>query len=404
MINKRIVVTGMGILSPIGNTLAEFKENIFNGVIGTGKISSFDMSKYSLNNGGEVKGFEAYRYFDKLDPAHFDRSSQFAVAGTKMALENANLNLKSINPKDIGVVLGTTLGNMQTLEEKNNRLAQNQDDRLEKYKFYPANTLSSTVASEFGFMGPNMVIPTACAAGNYAIGYSASLINDGKAEYMICGGTDALSRACYTMFYKLRAISSDKCKPFDEERNGMIVSEGCGILLLESLESALKRGAKIYAEIGGSGHSCDAYHPTAPHPEGKGAAIAIKKALKNSNLEAGDIDYISAHGTGTQANDNHEAKAVNKVFKDFTPNILISSIKSMLGHTMGAASAIEAIASILAINSSTVPPNANLSKLDKSFNLNVSSEKNLKADIKNVISNSFAFGGNISTLVLKKYV
>lgn len=398
---QRVAVTGLGVITPIGSTIDLFTENIFNGVIGTGPVRKFDTAPYDVKNGGEVKSFTPDSYFKRLNPYHFDRTIQFAVSATSMALEHANLDVDDILKSRVGVIMGTTMGNQQTLEKHNDKIRNKEHQFDSDYKWYSAPSITGVVASEFGFMGPNMVIPTACAAGNYAIGYASDLIENGKADYMVCGGSDAISRACFTMFARLSAISPDLCKPFDQDRKGMMVAEGAGVLILERLDLAVERGATIYAEIAGYANSCDAHHITAPHPEGDGAVLAMEKALINSSMTYADIDYISAHGTGTKANDQTEGKAIKRIFKEKASEIPISSIKSLLGHTMGAASAIEAVASTLAIYHSRLPVNQNLINLDPELDLNVVCQPQ-KARVQSVLSNSFAFGGNISTLILKK--
>ncbi|WP_202080461.1 beta-ketoacyl-[acyl-carrier-protein] synthase family protein [Caldalkalibacillus salinus] len=404
--HTRVAVTGMGVITPIACHVEPFAEGIFQGKVGTGPITGFDTSPYSVKNGGEVKGYNPEQAFKHLPPERFDRTTQFAVGATRMALEHANIDANELPATRTGVAIGTTMGNQQTIEKRHDtRLAQGGDTAHvtydQNYHYYPAQTITATVAAENDFRGPNMVIPTACAAGNYAIGYASDQIKLGKADYMLCGGADALSRACFTMFARLGAISPDWCRPFDQHRKGMMVAEGAAVLLLERYDLAVQRGATIYAEIAGYANSCDAHHITSPHPEGYGAVIAMNKALENSGLNATDIDYISAHGTGTKANDTTEFKGLQKVFQHHVHEIPVSSIKSLMGHTMGAAGAIEAVASVLAIHESKLPVNQNLETLDPEINLNVVNRPTDRA-VDFVLSNSFAFGGNISSLILKK--
>jgi len=397
----RIAVTGLGVVTPIGNDVATFTENMFKGTIGTGPIKAFDTTPYEVKNGGEVKDYDPAPYHKKLKPEELDRTTQFAITVTRQAFDQAGLDPEALPKHRVGVIFGTTLGNQQTLEKHIDCRLSDQPPYQAPYNRYSAQTITACVGAEFGFRGPNLVIPTACAAGNYAIGYAADFIRSGKADYMICGGTDAISRTCFTMFARLNAIAPEICQPFDQDRKGMMVSEGAGVLLLERYDLAVKRGATILAEFGGYANSCDAFHVTAPHPEGDGAVLAMKKALEISGLTPDDIDYISAHGTGTPANDKIEAKAVHKIFGERSREIPISSIKSMMGHTMGAASAIEAVASVLAIHHGKVPPNINLNQMDPNFPLHVATEAK-EMEIRAALSNSFAFGGNISTLILKK--
>ncbi len=398
----RIVVTGMSLMTPMANNLEEFSDAIFTGRNCIGPINSFDTSQHDFKHGGEIKGFEPEKYFKKLNYKDFDRSTQLAVATARMAFQLANIEQGFYDQRNIGCIFGTTMGNQSIVEKCNNMLINGEKGQANwRLRSFQPNAISSTVASELGLKGPNLVIPTACAAGNYAIGYAVDLIKSDKAECVVCGGSDAMSRVCYTMFLRLGAMSPDLCRPFDENRHGMIVSEGAAALVLERYESAKSRNAKIYAEILGYGNSCDAYHATAPHPEGRGVMLAIHKALKDSGVDKNDIQYISVHGTGTKANDAAEANALAQVFGEDIKRIPTSSIKSMIGHTMGAAAAIEAVASILVLNNKQIPVNMNLNNLDPSIELNVIS-KPTKADIKCILSNAFAFGGNISCIVLKE--
>lgn len=402
MEQDKIVVTGISLLTPIANNLEEFSDGIFKGKNGIGPIQSFDTSQYNVKNGGVVKDFNPKQYFSKLNSDDYDRSTQFAVATSKLAFQMAGLDNDFYEPRKIGCIFGTTMGNQQTIEKYNDRVTDSKKDLMNhSLRNFQMNVITSAVAAEMGLKGPNLVIPTACAAGNYAIGYATDLIKSGKADCIVCGGSDAISRVCFTMFFRLGAMSPDLCRPFDEERLGMIVSEGAAALVLERYETAKKRNAKIYAEISGYGNSCDAYHVTSPHPEGRGAMLAIHKALKSSQVDKKEIQYISAHGTGTKANDVAEAMALQRVFGDDIKQVPISSIKSMIGHTMGAAAAIEAVASILMLNKNQLPVNMNLNKIDPALQLNVVKEPT-KAKINCILSNSFAFGGNISCVVFKK--
>ncbi|EHJ52861.1 beta-ketoacyl-[acyl-carrier-protein] synthase family protein [Streptococcus macacae] len=396
----RIVVTGMGIMTPIGNNLEDFSAAIFEGENGIGPITAFDVSHHDIQHGGEVKGFEPEYYFERLNHEDFDRSTQFAVATSKKALQMANIKHGFYDSRKLGCIFGTTMGNQQIPEKYNDMLAGKKEEIKYQLRNFQPSAITSAVAAELGLKGPNLVIPTACAAGNYAIGYGADLIKSKRADCVICGGSDAMSRVCYTMFSRLGAMSPDLCRPFDKDRHGMIVSEGAAALVLESYEKAKERNATIYAEILGYGNSCDAYHVTAPHPEGQGAMLAINKAIASSGVNKSDIGYISAHGTGTKANDTAESYALSQVFGDIISEIPISSIKSMFGHTMGAAAAIEAVASILVLNKGRLPINMNLEHLDPSIGLNVVNKSTIAENTKYILSNSFAFGGNISCIIL----
>lgn len=401
MNTDRVVITGMSLLTPLANNLEEFAEGIFEGKNGIGPITLFDASRHDYNHGGEVKGFKPENYFQKLDYTKIDRTAQFAVATSKMAYQMAGLDSKSYDPRRVGCIFGTTMGTQRIVEKYDDILFSGTGENPGIKLGFQLNIITSAVSAELGIKGVNLVIPTACAAGNYAIGYAADLIKKGKADCVICGGSDAMSRVCYTMFSRLGAMSPDLCKPFDENRHGMIVSEGAAALVLESYESAKKRNAKIYAEFLGYGNSCDAYHVTAPHPEGRGILLALKKAFEHSGVTKKDIDYISAHGTGTKANDVSESYALTQFLGEDAKRIPISSIKSMIGHTMGAAAAIEAVASVLVLNKKKLPVNMNITTQDPQIGLNVVS-KPTERDAKCILSNAFAFGGNISCIVLKR--
>lgn len=402
MRTDRVVITGMSLLTPLANNLEEFSDGIFEGKNCIGPISSFDTSQHDFKHGGEIKGFDPKKHFKKLDCEDYDRSTQLAVATSRMAFQMANIEDGMYDPRKIGCIFGTTMGNQRTVEKCNDMLIGGKCGQAKaRIRSFQPNAITSAVAAELGLKGVNLVIPTACAAGNYAIGYASDLIKRGKADCVICGGSDAMSRVCYTMFLRLGAMSPDLCRPFDENRHGMIVSEGAAALVLESYENAKKRNAKIYAELLGYGNSCDAYHVTAPHPEGRGIILALRKAFEHSGVNKSDIEYISAHGTGTKANDASEAYALTQFFGEDIKRIPISSIKSMIGHTMGAAAAIEAIASVLVLNKKQIPVNMNLSNLDPSIGLKVVNRP-ATADVKYILSNAFAFGGNISCIILKR--
>ncbi|MBM0848326.1 3-oxoacyl-[acyl-carrier-protein] synthase II [Staphylococcus epidermidis] len=396
--NTRVVVTGLGAVSPLGIGHQVFWDNICSGKNGIKDINHFDVSEFSVKKGGEINNFDINKYFDsKKNYSQLSRTCQMALLATDLASKDAKF-LPNAYMK-IGVCLGTTMGNQSIIEDDlTNRLkGQNLRDNI---NFYPNSNISSTVSKYLKANGPSITIPTACAAGNYAISYGAEMIKDGKVDIVYAGGADGLSRSCFALFQRLGAMSSDVCRPFDKNREGMMVSEGAGVLVLESLESALKRGANIYAEVIGHGLSCDAYHATAPHPEGLGAVLAMKNALKSANLQADNISYISAHGTGTKANDSTESKALYTVFKELTDKIPVSSLKSMIGHTMGAASGLEAISSVLAIKNNVIPPTINYKDQDEDCIKNVVPNRKIKKEVNTVLSNSFAFGGNICSIIL----
>ncbi|PES25391.1 beta-ketoacyl-[acyl-carrier-protein] synthase family protein [Bacillus tropicus] len=399
--SKKVVVTGIGVISPIGSTKDEFWSNLCEGKIGTKEnIETFNTDKFDVHIGGEVKGFDPSPFFEHLDPKQFGRTTQLVVAAAKMAVEDSDMDLQFLG-EETAVCIGTTIGNNSVLETHHDMIYQeNKTANPEFISHYPLNMISATVAEELGCEGPCTVIPTACAAGNYAIGFGKDLIEDGQAKVAIVGGADAISRVIYSTFHRLGALSQEPSRPFDKNRTGINVSEGAGILVLEDYEHAVSRGARIYAELKGYGLACDAHHPTAPHPEGEGAVHAIKEALRDARISEEDISYINAHGTGTKANDYTESIAIKRVFGEKVEGIPVSSIKSMLGHTMGAASAIEAACCTLAIYHSVIPPTMNFSEKDPECLQNVVPNEKISTPVNYALSNSFAFGGNIANIIL----
>jgi 3-oxoacyl-[acyl-carrier-protein] synthase II len=301
-------------------------------------------------------------------------------------------------------VIGTTGGEIPVLERINRLRFHQGEDAVDRDEFlkYPVHVISTTVARHFGFTGPNLVVPTACAAGNYAIAIARDWIQDGRADMILAGGVDPLSTVTFTGFGRMLAIAPDRCRPFDKNRKGIIPGEGAAMLVLESFESAKKRGAKIYAEVAGCGFSCDAYHPTMPHPDGVGARLAMERALQDAGLDHAAVDYISAHGTGTPANDKIEASAIGEVLRERAQKVPVSSIKSMIGHTMGAASAIEAITCTLAIDTGIIPPTINYETPDPECNLDVVPNHARTAGVSVALNNAYAFGGNNSCVVFRK--
>lgn len=400
--DKRIVITGIGVISSIGIGKEKFWEALIDGKSGISPVSSFDTSAYPTHNGGEIKDFHAYDFVNPKKSAFFGRASCLAVSAAKLAFQDAGLDPDGLDKKKFGVIMGTTMGESQVLEKVNEAWVRIGEGAIDAKLIsrYPTNVLSANVAIEFKLKGPNYVIPTACAAGNYAIGYAYDLIRAQEAEYILAGGVDAFSRLAFIGFNRLYAVSPEKCQPFDKNRKGMMVGEGAGIVVLEPLENALKRKANVYAEVIGYGLSCDAHHMTAP--EAGGIARAIKKALKESHIGIDSVDYISAHGTGTQANDKTECLAMKNVFNSRLKDIPASSIKSMLGHTMGAASAIEAITCCLAIKNDIIPPTINYETPDPECDIDCVPNVCRRKKINIALNNASAFGGNNATLVLKK--
>ena len=401
----RVVVTGIGVVTPIGSGRETFWNGLLGGVSGIRRVTSFDTSAYRVHNGAEVLGFDAQPYLRRLTAAIIGRTSQLAVAAGRMALFDAGLEAEQLDGRRTGVSIGTTSGEPLYVEAYNNIRKVDGADAVpdEMMARYPCHVIPVHIAMELGIHGPCLTIPTACAAGNYAIGYGFDLIRTGRADMMLSGGADAFSRITYMGFARLGAIAPDLCQPFDKDRKGMVPGEGAAILLLERLDKAQERNATIYAEVRGLGVSCDAHHMTAPHPSGEGAMRAMTAAMKESNIAREEVDYISAHGTGTITNDRVESLAVSALFGSRAARIPVSSIKSMLGHTMGAASAMEAAACCLALSTGWVPPTINLEKPDPECGLDYVPNEARRIYPRIVLNNAYAFGGNNASLCLARH-
>ena len=399
---QRVVVTGLGVISSIGIGIQDFWKNLIAGKSGISEIESFDTSQYPTHKGGEVKNFRPQDFIDRRKIKHLGRASQMAIAATKLAIEDAGLKRENMQKAD--VFIGTTLGEAPLIERINESLAKNSFDSIDEMNIflYPTNSIPLNVALEFKCKGMNIMFPTACAAGNYSVGYGYDVICNQETDIVLAGGADAFSRIAFTGFNRLMAMAPEKCQPFDKNRKGMMLGEGAGILVLESLEHAQERNAKIYAEILGYGLSCDAHHMTQPSEDG--IVRCMEKALKQSGVSKDGVDYISAHGTGTPQNDRVECSALKSVFGERFKKIPCSSIKSMLGHTMGAASAIESIACCFAIKEQIVPPTINYESPDKECNVDCVPNEARKNNIKIVLNNSYAFGGNNSCVLYINFI
>lgn len=401
---SRIVVTGLGMVTSIGIGSAAFWSHALSGQSGIRPVEAFDTSGYKGTMGAEVKGFQAADYLTASNPDRMGRASQFAAVAARLAIADAELNLNHLSPDRAGVSMGTTSGEPNQVERFNDHFVADERDRIgpEFIASYPCHVIPAHVANEVGFSGVNTMIPTACAAGNYAIAHAFDALRAGRADVMLAGGADAFSRITYTGFARLGAIAPQTCQPFDRNRKGMVPGEGSAVLVLEPLWRALERGASIYAEVAGYGLSCDAHHITAAHPEGDGSARAMEKALAHSGINPESVNYISAHGTGTPTNDVRETMAVKRVFKNTAYQVPISSIKSMLGHTMGAASAIESAACALAIRHNCIPPTMNLEESDPDCDLDYVPNVAREQVVNVAMNNAYAFGGNNSSVILKK--
>jgi 3-oxoacyl-[acyl-carrier-protein] synthase II len=405
MKQRRIVVTGIGVVTPIGTGRERFWTNLLEGQSGIEMVQSFDTSSYSVHRGAEVHDFEVENYVSNLDAAHLGRASQFAIAAARLALADANVEIASLDLERAGVSMGTTSGEPREVERFDDLFVSKKLERVgpEFLALYPSHVIAAHIARELRFAGVNIMIPTACAAGNYAIAHAFDVLRAGRADLMLAGGSDSFSRITYTGFAQLGAIAPELCQPFDRYRKGMIPGEGAGVIVLEPMTSAVRRGARIYAEITGYGLSCDAHHMTAAHPNGQGAVRAMEQALEQSAIGPEDVSYISAHGTGTLTNDRLETLAVKRLFRDAAYRIPISSIKSMLGHTMGAASAIEAAVCALACFHDRIPPTINSKEPDPECDLDYVPNCARDHPVRVAMNNAYAFGGNNASLVLRKF-
>jgi len=400
--NKRVVITGLGVVSSIGIGWKEFWENLLAGTSGISPVTSFDTANHFTHNGGEAKNFKAEEFISHDRLPYLNRAAQMAVAATKLSMQDAGLNAEALAACRVGVSHGTTFGAIQTIEHVNDVLMGKHavDARLSAQLL--THSVPSVLAKEFKLSGPHVMLSTACAAGNYAVGYGYDLIRLGRADLMVVGASDPFSRIAFTGFNQFKAVAPEKCQPFDKNRKGMMVAEGAGALILESMASAIARKAPIYAEIAGYGLSCDAYHMTTSTIEG--IASCMRKALTEAGLAAEDVDYISAHGTGTPTNDKNECAAIKDVFGVRSRKIPVSSIKSMLGHTMGAASALEAITCALAVKNDMIPPTINYETPDPACDIDCVPNRARKHVVNIALNNSYAFGGNNASLVVKKFI
>ncbi|MGB0564447.1 MAG: beta-ketoacyl-ACP synthase II [Spirulinaceae cyanobacterium] len=410
---KRVVITGLGAVTPLGNTLDAYWDGLMAGQNGIGAITHFDPSKHACRIAGQVKDFDPTAHLDRKDAKRMDRFAQFGVVASKQALVDAQLEITDLNADQIGVLIGTGVGGLKVMEDQQEVYLTKGPSRVSPFTIpmMIANMASGLTAIHTGAKGPNSCTVTACAAGSHAIGDAFRLIQNGYAEAMIAGGAEAaITPLSLAGFASAKALSRrndepDKaCRPFDRDRDGFVMGEGSGILILESLEHAQARGARIYAEIVGYGTTCDAYHMTSPVPEGLGAAKAIELALKDGNLEAEHVSYINAHGTSTPANDSTETKAIKKALGDHAHQVAISSTKSMTGHLLGGSGGIEAVAVTKAICHDRVPPTINLQNPDPDCDLDYVPHTSRALTVEVALSNSFGFGGHNVTLALRKYV
>jgi 3-oxoacyl-[acyl-carrier-protein] synthase II len=399
---SRVVVTGIGVVTSVGIGVEPFWRNVLAGQSGIGPVESFDTGRYAVHVGGEVKRFVPAEFVKTLPVDSMARASQLAIAAARLALADAGIAPGSFDPATVGVSMGTTSGEPAMIEHFNDLELAGARERMggEFIGQYPCHLLAAHVASELGFHGPNLVIPTACAAGNYAIAYALDTLRFDEVEVMLAGGSDAFSRITYTGFARLNAIAPERVQPFDRNRKGMIPGEGAAVLVLERLTRAQARGARIYAEVAGYGLTCDAHHMTAP--QGDGAARAMQIAMADAAVAPHEVGYISAHGTGTAINDKVETAAVKQAFGEVAYRVPVSSIKSMLGHTMGAASAIEAAACALAVRDDRLPPTINFETPDPDCDLDYVPNIARAQTVTVAMNNAYAFGGNNASVIFRK--
>ncbi len=412
MERRRVVVTGMGTVNPLGSSIEEAWQNAKQGKTGIAPIQRFDTSELEVRFGGEVKGFDPKALFGHREARRMDRVTQFAMAAAGEAFRDAGLNVANEDPYEIGVVVGSGIGGIESTLEQS-RLGWEKGSRIASPLLVPmmlTDSPSGRVAIEYGLRGPNMSISTACATGNNSIGEAAEMIRRGTSLVMLAGSTEAgLVALALASFNNMGAISrrnddpATASRPFDVDRDGFVVAEGAGVLVLEELEHAKARGAKIYAEVLGYGSTDDAYHVTAPLESGEGAQMAMHKAMRDAAITTTDIDYINAHGTSTQLNDVSETRAIKLAFGEKAYDIPISSTKSMTGHLMGGAGSVEAIFSVLAIRDQFVPATINLFNQDPACDLNYTPNTGVPHKIDKAMSNSFGFGGHNAVLIFGKY-
>jgi 3-oxoacyl-[acyl-carrier-protein] synthase II len=399
-----VAITGIGTVTCLGLGRERLWHALLAGRCGFGPVTSFDTSAYKVHVGAEVKDFRGDEHVVNLNAARLGRTSQMAIAAARLALADAAIEVRSWDPQRVGVALGTTSGEPRVVERFDDCHLQNQLDRVgpEFVAQYPCHVLAAQVAEELAVAGVNIVLPAACAAGNYAVAHACDVLQTGRADVMLAGGADSFSRITYTGFARLGAVAPDVCRPFDHRRKGMIPGEGAAVLVLERLDQAQARRARVYAEVAGYALSCDAYHMTGMNPEGHGAARAMTRALADSGFQPEDVGYVSAHGTGTPANDRLETIALKRALGKAAYRVPISSVKSMLGHAMGAASAIEAAVCALAVFSDRIPPTMNLEEPDPECDLDYVPNQARAYRVEVALNNAYGFGGNNSSLVLKK--
>lgn len=411
---KRVVITGLGALTPLGNNVASYWEGLINGVSGANLITRFDASKFKTRFACELKGFNIEEHIDRKEARRMDPYTHYALVASKEAIEDSGMNLEKVNKDRVGVIWGSGIGGLLTFQEE--AMAFGRGDGTPRFNpfFIPkmiADIASGHISINYGFRGPNYTTTSACASSNNAMIDSFNLIRLGKSDIIVTGGSEAaVTEAGVGGFNACKALSENNesyataSRPFDQTRDGFVLGEGAGCLIFEEYEHAKARGAKIYCEVMGGGLSADAYHITAPHPEGLGAKLVMRNALEDANMTPADIDYVNVHGTSTPLGDVQEARAIQAIFGEDAYRLNISSTKSMTGHLLGAAGAVEAIASILALKHGIIPPTINFSTPDPELDpkLNFTFNKAQKREMNAVMSNTFGFGGHNTSAIFAK--
>jgi 3-oxoacyl-[acyl-carrier-protein] synthase II len=402
MKSKRIAITGLGMFCSTGKDVEEFSHSLKEGRTGIGPITLFDPSKYPCKIGAEIRDYRPEDFFEKKEMKKLSRADQFGLIASEEAVKTSGI--QSYPSEEVGVCLGAGAGGMLEAETYHREiLVKGRSKPSLIWPFIPSYT-SDRVAERFGFSGPKFTVTTACSSSATAIGYGADLIRSQKSKAVLCGGSEALSELTFGGFNSLKATDPSPCRPFDRKRAGMSLGEGAGILILEDFDEAIKRGARIYAEFLGYGIGGEAYHITAPEPSGMGGARIMKEAIEESGIPLTEVDYINAHGTGTPLNDKAETLSIKNLFGERAYSIPVSSIKSSVGHCLGSAGAIEAIASVLSIIHRFIPPTLNHREGDEDCDLDYVPWKSRETEVEVVLSNSFAFGGNCTSLVFGKHL
>jgi len=411
-LNKRVVITGLGLITPVGIGVEQTWQALCAGKSGVGDITRFDTSGYQTKIAAEVKDFNPQDFMPKKDARRVEPFIAFALAATRMAIEDSGLVIDSTNESRVGAITGCGLGGLRFMEDTVNRVSNQGPKRVSPF-FIPmmiGNMAPGMISIHFGAKGPNSSLATACAAGTHAVGNSFRLIQSGAADAMITGGTEAvISPSCVAGFNSMKALSTrngepaEASRPFDRDRDGFVVGEGGGILILESLEHALDRGARIYAEVTGYGMTGDGFHMTSPPPDGNGAVRCMQAAIDDAQLDPNQIDYINAHGTSTELNDLYETRAIKTVFKEHAYSLAVSSTKSMTGHLLGGAGGVETVFTALTVINDLIPPTINYENQAEECDLDYVPNKVRQVTVENAMTNSFGFGGTNGTLILSKY-